>query len=266
MKRETWWAKDWPRLPYDLVSLEDELMAVFRSQGMLFGRMAGMEVVLRDKFSLDALAEEVLKSCDIEGIRLPPDAVRATIRSHLGIEKGVPAVDAQTADIVDVILDATANAHMPLTEQRLFEWHAAVFPATIDSQPPEVVKELCEPFVVWINSASADLPIVKAGLAHLWFMTMRPFDDGNGWMARAICDLMLARGDGSPQRCYSLSAQLHRERPEYFRMLEGAQTGKISVTQWLAWYLGVLKRAVDSSYDALCSTRPFVMPAAGSFH
>jgi Fic family protein len=280
-----WQSGDWPKWRYDLATLAGSLAEVSRAQGLLMGRLADVGMVLRDQASLAALTSDVVKTSEIEGERLDVESVRSSIARRLGVDIGALApVDRHIEGVVEMVLDATANCAAPVTRERLFGWHAALFPTGYSglskirvgswrddaSGPMQVVSgpigrqrvhfeappalrlpAEMERFLEWVNGESEEPPLIKAGLAHLWFVTLHPFDDGNGRIARAIGDLWLARADGSPQRFYSLSAQIQRERKAYYDILERTQKGTLDVTEWLAWFLGALHRAVDQAQHTL---------------
>ncbi len=280
-----WQAPDWPALHYDLAQLAEPLEHVSRAQGRLLGRMADVGLAMRDEASLAALTEDVLKTSEIEGERLNAESVRSSIARRLGVDIGALApVDRHVEGIVEMALDATQRCKDPVTLERLFGWHAALFPTGysgmsrlavarwrddakgpmqvisgpmhrprvhFEAPPADRLDAECERFVRWVNEDASNPPLLKAGLAHLWFITLHPFDDGNGRIARAIGDLLLARADGSPQRFYSLSAQIQRERKDYYDILERTQKGSLDVTAWLAWFLGALLRAVESAQHTL---------------
>lgn len=280
-----WEADDWPTWRFDLAALAQPLADVSRAQGLLMGRLADVGVALRDRASLSALTEDVVKTSEIEGEQLNVESVRSSIARRLGVDIGALAsVDRHVEGVVEMVLDATQDPFAPLTRDRLFGWHAALFPTGFSGRSPinvgdwrndatgpmQVVSgpagrrrvhfqappaERLEPetdrFLAWANSASGEPPLIKAGLAHLWLVTLHPFDDGNGRIARAVGDLFLARADGSTQRFYSLSAQIQRERKAYYDMLERTQKGSMEVTEWLAWFLATLHRAVDQAQHTL---------------
>ena len=280
-----WQASDWPNWRFDLAALADPMVEVGRAQGLLIGRLADAGMVLRDQASLAALTEDVVKTSEIEGEVLNVESVRSSIARRLGVDIGALApVDRQVEGMVKMMLDATANCHAPVSRGRLFGWHAALFPTGYSglsrikvggwrddaSGPMEVVSgptgrqrvhfeappaDRLEAetgrFLDWMNGAPTEPPLLKAGLGHLWFVTLHPFDDGNGRIARAIGDLLLARADGSPQRFYSLSAQIQREREAYYDILERTQKRSMDVTEWLAWFLDTLRRAVDQAQHML---------------
>jgi len=280
-----WEAADWPAWRFDLPALATSLADVSRAQGMLAGRLADIGLALRDEASLVALTEDVVKTSAIEGENLSVASVRSSIARRLGVDIGALApVDRHVEGVVDMVLDATTHSATPVTESRLFGWHAALFPTgysgmsriavgawrTDASGPMQVVSgpigrqrvhfeappaaRLANEvgrFLAWLNAAPVEPLLIRAGLAHLWFVTLHPFDDGNGRIARALGDLVLARADRSPQRFYSLSAQIQRERDVYYDVLERTQRGSLDVTEWLAWFLNALGRAVDHAHTTL---------------
>lgn len=280
-----WQAGDWPKWRYDLSVLAGPMAEVSRAQGLLIGRLADVGMALRDQASLSALTEDVVKTSEIEGERLDVEPVRSSIARRLGVDIGALApVDRHVEGVVEMVLDATANCEAPVTRERLFGWHAALFPTGysglskikvggwrddasspmqvvsgptgrqcvhFEAPPADRLEAETGRFLEWVNGESGEPPLIKAGLAHLWFVTLHPFDDGNGRIARAIGNLLLARADGSPQRFYSLSAQIQRERKAYYDILERTQKGTLDVTEWLAWFLDALRRAVDQAQHTL---------------
>src|SRR5258706_4222720 len=280
-----WRASDWPVWRYDLATLAQSLADVSRAQGLLLGRLADVGMALRYQASLAALTEDVIKTSEIEGEQLNAESVRSSIARRLGVDIGaLGPVDRHVEGVVEMALDATANCNASLTRDRLFGWHAALFPtgyaglvrinvggwrddATgpmqvvsgplgrqrvhFEAPPADRLESEMARFLDWANGASNEPPLIKAGLAHLWFVTLHPFDDGNGRIARAVGDLFLARADGSPQRFYSLSAQIQRERKAYYDILERTQKQSLDVTEWLAWFLNTLHRAVDQAQHTL---------------
>jgi len=280
-----WQAGDWPNWRFDLAALAGPLAEVSRAQGLLMGRLADVGMALRDQASLSALTQDVVKTSEIEGERLDVESVRSSIARRLGVDIGALApVDRHVEGVVEMVLDATANCAAPVTRERLFGWHAALFPTGysglakikvggwrddasgpmqvvsgpigrqrvhFEAPPADRLEVETNRFLEWVNAESGDPPLIKAGLAHLWFVTLHPFDDGNGRIARAIGDLLLARADGSPQRFYSLSAQIQRERKAYYDILERTQKGTLDVSEWLAWFLDALHRTVDQAQHTL---------------
>lgn len=280
-----WQVADWPKWRYDLAKLAPALTEVSRAQGMLMGRLADVGMALRDQASLATLTEDVVKTSEIEGALLNVESVRSSIARRLGVDIGALApVDRHVEGVVEMVLDATANCDAPVTKERLFGWHAALFPTGysglskinvgdwrddangpmqvvsgpigrqkvhFEAPPADHLQDETSVFLDWVNDTSTYAPLIKAGLGHLWFVTLHPFDDGNGRIARAIGDLLLARADGMPQRFYSLSAQIQRERKTYYDMLERTQKGTLDVTDWLAWFLATLHRSVDEAQHTL---------------
>lgn len=232
-----------------------------------------------------ALTAEVVTSSAIEGERLPPDEVRSSIARRLGLDAGGLSPAGQAVEgIVEVLVDATQQFLRPVSAERLFEWHAALFPTArsgsrridvgawrLDADGPmQVVSgalgaervhfeavaaarvpEEMERFLSWFNTPDGTDPVLRAGIAHFWFVTIHPFDDGNGRIARAIADLALARSDARPERFYSMSSQISSERAEYYQQLEKAQRGGLDITAWLQWFLGCLGRAIDGAEATL---------------
>ncbi|MFZ2853276.1 MAG: Fic family protein [Rhodocyclaceae bacterium] len=280
-----WQAGDWPDWRYDLASLVEPVANVSRAQGLLMGRLTDVGMVLRDHASLAALTEDVVRTSEIEGEQLNVESVRSSIARRLGVDIGALApVDRHVDGVVGMVLDATANCNAPVSRERLFGWHAALFPtgysglsklniATwrddangpmqvvsgpigrqrvhFEAPPADRLDAETSRFLDWVNGPANEPPLIKAGLGHLWFVTLHPFDDGNGRIARAIGDLLLARADGSPQRFYSLSAQIQHERKAYYDILERAQKRSMDVTEWLAWFLDSLQRAVNQAQHTL---------------
>jgi Fic family protein len=280
-----WQARDWPNWRFDLPALTGPLAEASRAQGLLLGRLADVGMTLRDQASLVALTEDVVKTSEIEGEVLNLESVRSSIARRLGVDIGaVGPVDRNVEGVVDMVLDATSNSAQPLTAERLFGWHAALFSAGYsgmtrirvgqwrddadgpmqvvsgpmhrrkvhyEAPPASSIEAEARLFLHWANQESHEPALIKAGLAHLWFVTLHPFDDGNGRIARAVGDLFLARADKSPQRFYSLSAQIQRERKDYYDILESTQRGTLDVTAWLEWFLGTLNRAITSAHSTL---------------
>ncbi|MHB1560283.1 MAG: Fic family protein [Isosphaeraceae bacterium] len=268
---------DWPRFHWDQQALTDQLGAVRHRQGRLIGRMEGLGFRLREEAVLGTLTQDVLKTSEIEGEILDGDQVRSSIARRLGIEIGaLTPADRDVEGVVEMMLDATRKYQEPLTEERLFGWHASLFPTGRSglrkigvgawrddrSGPMQVVSgpvgrqrvhfeapaadrvpaEMSR-FLHWFNAPDSSDLVLRAALAHLWFVTIHPFDDGNGRIARAIADLALARSEQSPNRFYGMSAQIRLERDEYYNVLERTQKGTLDVTPWMRWFLDCLDRA-----------------------
>lgn len=275
----------WPEWDYGFGALITELASVRHSQGRLLGRMEGLGIALRDQATVQVLTEDVLKTSEIEGQQLNPEAVRSSIARRLGVDIGARILaDRQVDGVVDMVLDATGGFAQPLTQERLFGWHAALFPTgysglvkikiggwrddadgsmqivsgsvgrqTVHYEAPPAARLTAEmeSFLRWFNREQKIDPVLKAGLAHLWFVTIHPFDDGNGRIARAISDMGLARSENSSHRFYSVSAQIQSERKEYYEVLERTQRGNLDVTEWLAWFLACLGSAITESENKL---------------
>ena len=280
-----WQQTDWPRWRFDMHILATALANVRHVQGRLLGRMEGLGFALRDQATLAVLTEDVLNTSEIEGQQLNPDAVRSSIARRLGVDIGaLTPSDRHVEGIVEMVLDATGSYDTPLSPQRLFGWHAALFPTGYsgltqikigdwrddaegpmqvvsgpvgrqkvhyEAPPATQLDAEMEAFLAWFNSDQSVDPVIKAGLAHLWFVTIHPFDDGNGRIARAIGDMGLARSEATSQRFYSLSAQIQRERREYYDLLERTQKGELDLTDWLVWFLDCLARAIAGADNTL---------------
>jgi len=271
--------KDWPKFRWNEQRLLRLLAKVRHHQGRLIGHMQGLGFSLRKEAVLQTLTQDVVKSSEIEGEALDSQQVRSSIARRLGIDIGalVPA-DRHVEGVVEMMLDATQNYDKPLTKKRLLDWHAALFPTGRSSmhkirvgkwrddksgpmqvvsgpigrervhyeapQAKKIPREMTD-FLSWFEADEPIDPVIKAALAHLWFVTIHPFEDGNGRIARAIADMALARSEGSSQRFYSMSAQIRLERKAYYDMLETTQKGDLDATDWLEWFLACLDRAFD---------------------
>ncbi len=278
---------DWPAFTWDGSAIAHELASIRHRQGRLLGRMEALGFDLRSEAGLAVLTSDVVKSSAIEGEKLDPNEVRSSLARRLGLDfAGLPRPSRDVEGVVEMLLDATRSAAAPLTQERLFGWHAALFPTgrsgltritagawrTAESGPMQVVsgpighervhfeaphaRRLAAEmrrFLRDFESPSATDPVLRAGIAHLWFITIHPFEDGNGRIARAIADLALARADGTKERFYSLSSQLEAERKDYYSELERAQRGDLDITRWLAWFLGCLGRAIDGADGTLAA-------------
>lgn len=281
----------WPAFHWDAEALAPALAQAHERVGKLLGRMAAMGFELRTEANFTTMATDVLRTSEIEGEVLDPEQVRSSLARRLGLDvSGAAHVDRHVDGVVEMLLDATQQAHAKLTADRLFGWHAALFPTGRSGMlkvlvgrwrddstgPMQVVsgpmgrekvhyeapaaarlKKEMAAFLKWVNAgagAKEELdPLLKAGLGHFWFVTLHPFEDGNGRMARAIADLLLARADGSPQRFYSMSAQIRNERKKYYDVLERSQRGDLDVTPWLTWFLACLQRALSASDTTLAA-------------
>ena len=277
--------QNWPNFTWDVGSLVSKLADIRHRQGRLLGRMEGLGFELKCEASLSTLTNDVVKSSAIEGENLNPEEVRSSIARRLGIDiAGLIPASRDVEGIVEMMLDATQQFSKPLTKDRLFDWHAALFPTgrsgthkitvggwrTIDAGPMQVVsgpigkekvhfeapdadrleKEM-HAFLKWFDNNDDIDPVIKAGIAHLWFVTIHPFEDGNGRIARAIGDMALARADGTQDRFYSLSSQIEVERKHYYAQLEKQQRATPDITDWLSWFLDCLGRAISNAETTL---------------
>ena len=263
----------------------DRLAAVRHRQGRLLGRMEALGSDLRQEALLNTLTEDIVTSSEIEGEILNTAQVRSSVARRLGMDiAGLSRADRNVDGIVELMLDATERYAQPLTQERLFGWHVALFPTgrsglrriTVggwrgdNSGPMQVVSgpigleqvhfeapaatrldQEMQAFLDWFNAPADTDEVLRAGLAHLWFVTVHPFDDGNGRMARAITDMALARSEGSPQRFYSMSSQIRRERAAYYSILERTQNGTTDVSEWMNWFVACLGRAIEGAETTL---------------
>jgi Fic family protein len=274
----------WPTFTWDHERVAPALATARHIQGRLHGRMEALGSRLQADALLRTLTEDVVKSSDIEGETLDADQVRSSVARRLGMDiGGLTPSDRHVDGAVEMTLDATQRYDQPLTLDRLFGWHAALFPvrgsgmhritvgawrddrtpamlvmsgpvgrepAHVEAPPPTRLDGEMQHFVDWFNRDPVE-PVLKAAQAHLRFVTIHPFDDGNGRIARAIADMALARSEGTPQRFYSMSAQIRAERADYYRILEQTQRSTLDVTPWIAWFLGCLTRAIDGAQGRL---------------
>lgn len=280
---------DWPRFHYSQERLAERLAAVRHEQGRLLGHMEALGFPLQREAELWTLTEDVVKSSEIEGEHMDAEQVRSSIARRLGLDAGgLRPADRNIEGVVDMLLDATGQYQLPLTADRLFGWHASLFPAGRSglarirvgewrddaSGPMQVISgpvgrervhfqapaagrigvEI-ETFLQWFAGDAPMDGVMKAALAHLWFVTIHPFDDGNGRMARAIADMALARCEGSPQRFYSMAGQIRLERAAYYDVLEATQKGSMDVTVWMEWFIECMGRAIAGAHVSLGAIR-----------
>lgn len=275
---------EWPRFFWDDAALARPLAEARHRQGLLLGRMRALGFELRAEAGLAVLTSDVVKSSAIEGEVLDRAEVRSSIARRLGLDVGgLPRAGRKVEGVVEMMLDATQRFAAPLTRERLFGWHASLFPIgwsgsgriavgawrSSESGPMQVVsgpmgrervhfeapaadrlEAEMGAFLDWFNAPTALDPVLKAAIAHFWFVTIHPFEDGNGRIARAIADMALARADGAVERFYSMSSQIEAERKEYYLRLEWSQRGGLDITAWLEWFLGCLDRAIQNA-DAM---------------
>lgn len=281
----SWNKPDWPAFTWDEKRLSRLVAEVSREQGRLLGKMEALGFELRKEAHLQTLTEDVVKSSEIEGEKLEREQVRSSIARRMGMDAGglVPA-DRNVEGVVEMMLDATGNYADLLTEERLFAWHASLFPTGrsgmtrirvgswrddssgpmqvvsgavgrekvhYEAPPAERVPDEMAKFLRWFEQPGDMDSLLIAGLAHLWFVTIHPFDDGNGRIARAIADMALARSEKTGQRFYSMSAQIRREHKSYYKTLERTQKDDLDITGWQEWFLNCLGRAIESASQTL---------------
>lgn len=279
--------KKWPNFTWDQDTLNSKIEHVRLKQGQLVGKMESLGFVLKTEASLQTMTEDVLKTSEIEGEKLDRSQVRSSIARRLGIDaKGLVRSPRDVDGIVEVLVDATQKYNLDITSKRLFEWHAALFPlgqntadqisvgkwrndsdgpmrvisgpigkAKIHFEAPAAkdLKSEMNHFLKWFNSQKSQDSILRAAIAHLWFVTIHPFDDGNGRIARALTDLLLARSEKSPRRFYSMSSQICMDRKNYYKILETTQKGNLDITEWLDWFISCMGRAIKNSEIILSS-------------
>jgi Fic family protein len=272
---------DWPAFCWDAETVLPVVARVRHEQGRLLGRMEQLGFELRGEASLRVLTSDVVQTSAIEGARLDADDVRSSLARRLGLpDAGLRRPGRDVEGIVEVLLDATREAAKPITPQRLWGWHAAIFPVGYSGSRPitvgawrpaeagpmqvvsgpigqervhfeapqaDRVPAEMHRFITWCNGPATTDPLLRAAVAHLWFVTIHPFEDGNGRIARALADLMLARADGCPERFYSMSTRIQAERKEYYRMLERTQRGGLDISGWTTWFLECLERAIQDA-------------------
>lgn len=269
---------DWPYFFWDREALTDALIQMRHKQGRLVGGMESIGFHIREEVVLESLTQDVVKSSEIEGEILDQALVRSSVGRHLGMDiAALNTVDRNIDGVVEMVLDATQKFDQPLTQERLFDWHTLLFPngrsgfkknkvgawrlgpVDVISGPPgkeivhfqapssERIDHEMKLFLDWFNQEMSLDPVVKAALAHLWFVTIHPFEDGNGRIGRAIADLMLARSENGSQRFYSLSAQIQKDRKNYYFILEKTQKGNLDVTSWIDWFFSSLGREIESA-------------------
>lgn len=277
--------KSWPSFIWDKDRLALKLEQVRLKQGRLIGKMERLGFRTKEEAVLQTLTEDILKTSEIEGEVLDRNQVRSSIARKLGMDiVGLVKSERSVEGVVEMMLDATQKYKAPLTAERLFAWHAALFPtgrsgmakilvgkwrddsngpmqvisgpigkSKIHFQAPEAkkLKKEIRQFLSWANGKKKEDSLVRAGIAHLWFVTIHPFEDGNGRIARAIADMFLAKSEDSPQRFYSMSDQINTERKDYYNILESIQKGSLDITDWLDWFLSCLDRALANSESIL---------------
>jgi len=277
---------DWPRFGWDIAAMAPRLAEVRHRQGRLLGRMQALGFPLQGEATLQTITLDVIKSSEIEGAHLDETQVRSSVARRLGIDiAGAIVADRHVDGVVEMMLDATQNFARPLTARRLCDWHAALFPTGrsgmrsivsgswrtnpaddpmqvvsgpmgrekvhFEAPPGTLVPQEMDAFISWFNRDMDLDPVLKGAIAHLWLVTIHPFDDGNGRIARAVTDMQLARADGCAQRFYSMSAEVRRQRRAYYQILETTQKGTMDISRWLEWFLSCLLAAIAASEDQL---------------
>ena len=275
-----WQYEQWPHFCWNDSNIISLLARVRQQQGQLLGLMSSMGFDTQSHNALEVMTEDVLRNAEIEGMQLNPNHVRSSVARHLGLDTaGMPEADHYTEGVVQVLMDAVQHAHAPLTEERLFNWHAALFPTgrsgitaiTVaawrqgiepmqvvsgaigkeqvhyQAPPSERLPQEMAQFLQWINSEASIDPVLKAAVAHLWFVNIHPFDDGNGRLTRTITDMLLARADGSSQRFYSMSAAILRNKKGYYEILEYIGKHGLDITPWLIWFLETMEDAITTA-------------------
>lgn len=275
-----WQQENWPHMTWDSASFGNTLAEVNMLRGKLLGRVSMFGFEEQNQSMLDSLTQEIVHSAKIEGEDLNRDSVRSSVARQLGLEyEGLPVPDHYTEGVVQVMMDAVQHYSMSLDAERLFSWHAALFPtgrsgihkiavaqwregdepmqvvsgalghekvhyeAPASKDVPMMMAELMD----WINGEEGLDPLVKAAVVHLWFVTVHPFDDGNGRLCRTLTELLLSRADQTSQRYYSLSSEILNHRKEYYDHLEQAQKGDLDITPWIQWFLQTLKIALENA-------------------
>lgn len=273
--------KGWPEFTWDNEKLLPLVGIVRNLQGRLIGNMESVGFELRSEATLEAITLEIIKSSEIEGEILKSEEVRSSLARRLGLDRaGLVPSNRDVDGIVDMLVDAIENHQLELTEKRLFDWHLSLFPTgrsgmlkiivgnwRDDSTGPmqvvsgamgrervhfeapsaERIPDEVGAFLKWLNEEKNIDSVLKAGIAHLWFVTIHPFEDGNGRITRALTDMLLTRSDGVAQRFYSMSAQIRLQRKEYYQILENTQRGGLDITEWLEWFLDCLMNALKAS-------------------
>lgn len=273
-----WQYPEWPSFTWNDSRLIALLSEVRNLEGKIQGMMGGLGFDVQSMTALNVMTEDVLRSNEIEGVILNSDKVRSSIAKHLGIDTaGLPQPDRYTEGVVQIMMDAVTNCNKPLTPERLFNWHAALFPTgrsgmypiTVgayrtggepmqivsgamgkekvhyEAPPSDVVPDMMTDFLRWINSDNTVTdPVLKAAVAHLWFVAIHPFNDGNGRLTRTITDMQLAKADGFHLRFYSMSAEILREKKTYYEILEHTTSNSTDITEWLEWFLNTMKSSI----------------------
>lgn len=275
-----WQQPDWPHFTWDSTAFSQSLAMVNMLRGKLLGRISMFGLEAQSESVLNSVSEEIIHSAQIEGEILNCDSVRSSVAKQLGLKyEGLPTADHYVEGVVQVMVDAITQYAAPLSDQRLFAWHAALFPmgrsglykidvgqwrrgeepmqvvsgvmghetVHYEAPPSDDVPYMMQEFLTWVNASQSIDPVVKAAIAHLWFVSIHPFDDGNGRICRTITELLLSQADQTSQRYYSLSTEILTHRKDYYVQLERAQHGGADVTQWISWFLHTLQQALQTA-------------------
>ncbi|MBR1753584.1 Fic family protein [bacterium] len=285
MKQYIWTCSAYPNFTYNNELILSMLTNIKLKQGYLLGKMANLGFINDDITFLKILTEDILKSSEIEGLKLDTEQVRSSIAKRLGLNFGGDVYIERNVDgIVDMMLDATQNYNKKITKKRLCGWQNSMFPngysgltkivtgkyrddkngvmqvvsgaighetVHYEAPPAELLNKEMSALIDYINNETKTDNVIKAGIVHLWFVIIHPFEDGNGRIARALTDMMLARSENSPKRFYSMSSQIKQERKSYYKMLEITQKGSVDITEWLKWFLTNLEISIDNSDSLL---------------
>lgn len=270
---------NWPKFYWDESTVLKSLSEVRHLQGLITGKMTTLGLVLGDNAALQTMTVDVLKTSEIEGDLLLPEEVRSSVARRLGMDiAGLIPSDRHVDGVVDMLIDATQNNHKPLTTKRIFRWYEGIFPNGLSGYEkirtgqwrdgekgpmmvlsgaigkekvhfiaPEArhLNREIKRFLSWFSKDTSTDTVLRAAIAHLWFVTLHPFDEGNGRIARAISDMLLAQSDGCNRRFYSMSAQIRIDRKQYFAILEKTQKGSLDITAWMLWFLSCLKQSLS---------------------
>lgn len=275
-----WQQDNWPAFSWDAKKVEELMLTVQRRQAHLAGMLDVLGFNIQQTTTLESITQDVVRSSEIEGERLNMDSVRSSIARHLGVEKATSFIsDHYTEGVVQVELDAVQNCKKPLTKERLCDWHAALFPTgrsgmykiTVadwrqgedpmlivsgamgkervhyEAPPSEMVAQEMDVFLKWINEGQPYNDLLKAAVAHLWFVVIHPFDDGNGRITRTITDMLISRFNETRWQFYSVSAEILKNRKTYYQMLQHASCGSMDITEWVVWFLERVRDAIETS-------------------
>ena len=275
-----WQQDNWPALTWDAKSVEDLMLTTQEKQAHLMGMLDVLGFDIQRTTALESLTQDIVRSSEIEGERLNMDSVRSSIARHLGVKKNASAIsDHYTEGLVQVELDAVQNCMKPLTKERLCDWHAALFPTgrsgmykiTVadwrqgedpmlivsgamgkerihyEAPPSERVPQEMNLFLKWINEPQPYNDLLKAAVAHLWFVVIHPFDDGNGRLTRTITDMLISRFNKANWQFYSVSAEILKKRKDYYKILQRASCGSMDITGWIVWFLERVRDAIETS-------------------